>query len=63
MCGLTKEHPIEQEFMSPPLVVLEDGHMCCCAEHVQEHENCRDRNIDLLLRYASESPGGGPIWA
>lgn len=32
--GLTEHHAVEQKLVSSPLVVLEDGHVCRCADDV-----------------------------
>jgi hypothetical protein len=42
--------------MASFVVLLEDGHVPGCADHEENHEDGGNRNIDALLRCATERP-------
>jgi hypothetical protein len=37
-------------------VLLENGHVPCCADHEENHEHSGDGNVDAFLWCAAESP-------
>lgn len=47
-----------EELVAPPAVELEDGHMGCGAEDVEEHEDAGDGDVGGVVGEAAYARGG-----
>jgi hypothetical protein len=52
----TEKSCVEDKLVAPFVILLENGHVPCCADHEENHEHGGDRDVDILLWCAAERP-------